>query len=286
MPFTTDGSSHRGGISNEKGIVAFLNANTDSPISAMFGSSSPRFEHRGGTQTKTDAVCINGTDPERTISIKNHKQGTFDWLNSTSALPTYIHNAIKTDLQAMKTEHAAGTASLAAIRPRIANTLNVHLHSFTGEFIRAILQNIYSQYSDSIMIHDVKHGDLVGFLKEGNLPELATFPDCAYFLKPTPRAKTSAQIWRKNVESQEETNTHLRIRLVLNNGATALLGLSSSNSCSVPCIKIQQDDVAGFIRAIANPVHQPYTPVSNTETNAETGSADEEQLIASPEIRA
>lgn len=283
MPFTTDGSAHRGGINNEKGIVAFLNANPTSPVCALFGGDTVglRFEHRGGTQTKTDAVCINGTDPEKTISIKNHKLGTFDWLNSTSALPTDIHNCIKTELAAMKIEHAAGSASLAAIRSRVADTLNIHLRSFQSEFIRTILQNIHAQYSDAIMIHDVKNSDLVCFLKEGNLAELATFTECAYFLKPTPRAKTSAQIWRKNIESQDETNTHLRIRLVLNNGVTALLGLSSSNSCSVPCIKIQQDNVAGFIRDITHPVHQHYLPVAATN-----GGSELDDSITSPAIRA
>ena len=54
------------------------------------------------------------------------------------------------------------------------------------------------------------------------------------------RGKTSAKIILKNSKG-DEIDHNLRIRLVLNNGVGALIGLSKSNSNSAPVIKIQQD---------------------------------------------
>ena len=65
--------------------------------------------------------------------------------------------------------------------------------------------------------------------------------DCDY--KPIlvfGRGKTSAKIIFKN-NTGDEIDHNLRIRLMLNNGVGALLGLSSSNKNSTATIKIQQD---------------------------------------------
>jgi len=67
-----------------------------------------------------------------------------------------------------------------------------------------------------------------------------------FILKSGQRARQSRQIWIKSSDGSE-INTNLRIRLVLNNGITALLGSSEKNKVSVPCLKIQQDKVDTFI---------------------------------------
>ena len=56
-----------------------------------------------------------------------------------------------------------------------------------------------------------------------------------------------------------EVNTNLRIRLVLNNGVNALLGQSSSNKTSVPCLKIQQDRVNLLMNGIVDPIIDDIT---------------------------
>ena len=71
-------------------------------------------------------------------------------------------------------------------------------------------------------------------------------PD-GYILKSSSRAKTSRQIWIRSSDGCEEINTNLRIRLVLNNGITALLGKSKANKSSCASLKIQQDNVDTFI---------------------------------------
>jgi hypothetical protein len=263
MPFRIDGTSHSGGVSNEKAIVRHLNETAATPIHQLFGASADmRMEHRGGTQTKTDAVMIvDGV--EKTISIKNHKEGTFDWLNSTSALDRDTYRSIIDQLNGFKESYRTGDKTLAQIRTAISDHLNTVLRQFSSEFIVGLLKNVHEAYSDAVMIHDVAKKELVCFLKEGNLKELQTMENSTYFLKPTPRAKTSAQIWRRCNSTGVETNTDLRIRLVLNNGVTALLGESASNKTSVPCVKLQQDKVKEFILAAHNCVHYHYVPSSS-----------------------
>ena len=280
MPFITNGSVHFIGIHNEKSIVQYLQNTIPSisPIRSLFmthfGSDCGelRFEHRGGTQTKTDAVALNQSNQEATISIKNHKLGTFDWLNSSNALNRDTYRTIQLELAELKTEFTVGAKTLPQIRTSVASVLNTHLLRFTNYFIKSLLSSIYAQYSDSVLIHDVANKELVCFMKEGNLLELRTFADFTYFLKST-RAKTSAQIWRSHNETGVEINTDLRIRLVLNNGITALLGTSSSNHSSVPCIKIQQDNVKKFILS-SNAVHEPYIGIPHTTSIIDDGAVN------------
>ena len=62
------------------------------------------------------------------------------------------------------------------------------------------------------------------------------------------RAKESRQVWRE--KDGLGVNTHLRLRLVTNNGVTALLGLSNANKNSILTLKIQQDAVATLLAAV------------------------------------
>ena len=46
----------------------------------------------------------------------------------------------------------------------------------------------------------------------------------------------------------------IRIRVVDNNGITALIGKSKSNPSSIACIKIQQDNVGTLIKSLENKI--------------------------------
>ena len=83
-------------------------------------------------------------------------------------------------------------------------------------------------------------------------------PNRIYYLKHKP-GTTSAQIMYRQTDNVDlsvgpgsEYNTQLRVRLVLNNGVGAFLGLSTKNKYSVPCIKIQQDGVDALLDGITN----------------------------------
>jgi hypothetical protein len=122
-------------------------------------------------------------------------------------------------------------------------------------FISDIINTIYQKYTDGILIHNEKEQSLIYFEKK-ELRELQVFDDYTYLLKHQ-QGTCSAQIMRKN--ENEEINTFLRIRFVLNNGVNALVGTSSKNKTSVPCLKIQQDRVDEFLNIIKNKIIEKIT---------------------------
>jgi hypothetical protein len=92
-----------------------------------------------------------------------------------------------------------------------------------------------------------------------------------YILKSS-RALTSKQIFisyntdnnvnndNNNSESinNVEKTTNLRVRLVLNNGCKTLFEGANSKKKSIPCIKIQQENVKKFIANCSNKIVNPY----------------------------
>ena len=261
MPFTTDGRVHHSGIANEKAICEFLNSRS-AAIKATICPPDARVEHRGGTDQKADAEVVSAAG-NKTISIKHHKTGTFDWLNSTAALSDASKTHLQANLRTICEKFSTSTktdADIATARRTCDDLFAAHLREMPSEQIRALLSGCYEKNTDYVIITDVAKSELVAFDRLKNLPELRTLEGWTYFMKSSPRAKTSAQIWRRAADGTE-VNTRLRVRLVLNNGVTALLGLSTSNKSSSPCIKIQQDNVAGFIASLVEPVRETYVEV-------------------------
>ena len=124
-------------------------------------------------------------------------------------------------------------------------------------FIQAILTSIYQKYTDGIIIHLEKEEILVYFEKK-ELKELQGYNETFSYSLKYKEGNCSASIIRTNINTLEEINTNLRMRLVLNNGVNALVGTSSKNKCSVPCIKIQQDQVDIFLHSIENKKIEKY----------------------------
>jgi hypothetical protein len=258
--FKTDGSTHFSGIKNEHNLVEFLNKNDSIIGNHLRPSTDYLVKHKGGTQCKADALVINTSDsniPSFSLSIKNHKTGTFDWLNSTKGFPNELSSFLKERTKEIKTnysQHQNLDITREEVDTLFSNTLS-QLKNNDG-FIREILDSIYQKYTDGILINCEKEQKLVYFEKK-ELKELQGVPGSQYFLKHKP-GTCSANIIRSAINSKEgekeEINTYLRIRLVLNNGVNALVGTSLNNKTSVPCIKIQQDNVEEFLNSIENKI--------------------------------
>lgn len=259
MPFTTDGRVHYSGILNEKAVCEFIRTRSTTLRSFLCGATET-IEHRGGTHTKADAEIVGG-DRCRGVSIKHHKTGTFDWLNSSAEIPASIKEVLSRGLNEIKATYAASAktpADVATARSRCNDLLGAQLRAMSSDTIRGILSKCFSLYPEYVLITDVAKQEFIVFESKKNMQELACVsPGCTYLLKSSPRAKTSAQIWRRGADGTE-VNTHLRLRLVLNNGVNALLGESAANPTSLPCLKIQQDAVAQFIGTLVDPVRESY----------------------------
>lgn len=278
MVFTTDGSVHHTGINNEKKIVDHICASLANPIQSKsaccerfqsdFSGAISSCVHQGGTKTKADAYLISSEDEKIPISLKDHKSGTFDWLNSSrpfledSEANEDLKTALTVAKESCEVKGADKDAMVPEMRKTVEEILHTRLHLFSSDEIKSILGEIYEKYPIYTMITNHATEEFLLFSKLDNFQELYAYGDWEYFLKRT-RAKTSAQIWRRKSDGGKEVNTNLRLRVVLNNGVTALMGLSKANKSSHPCLKIQQDNVdKTFIPALQNVTREKFTPES------------------------
>ena len=262
--FKKDGSTHHSGIKNERSVIDFLNTDASIIGKHLRPTNAHMIQHKGGTQTKADAVVVSSliTDQEFSLSIKNHKNGTFDWLNSTKGFPEDIQTFLKETTKDIKTSYLEHQ-SIDITRLEVDKMFSTALSKLreNDRFLRDIIYTIFHKYPDGILIHHEKENQLIYFEKK-ELKELQGFDDFCYFLKHKDGA-SSAQIMRILREKKEENqpcSTYLRIRLVLNNGVNALVGTSTKNKTSVPCLKIQQDNVEVFLNALENKKIEKYNP--------------------------
>ena len=257
MPYKTGGETHHGGISNEKELVDLLNSDPEININTYIQSQAssqdiPRWRHLGGTTQKADCDVAIG-EHCFAMSIKNHENtGTFDWIN-TSKLEEFnesLGQSVKTAVDQFKTANY-GKEITSNMRNQLADIFNSEFDRITSEQIKTLLHTLYIKYPEYVLINNRQDRRLIMYPKENNFAEFVEYPDSEYFLK-TSRAKTSRMIFRR--KNGIETNTDLRLRLVLNNGLGALIGKSEKNKCSIPCLKIQQDKVGTLISKLVNTI--------------------------------
>lgn len=264
--FKKDGSTHYSGIKNEHNIVLWLNQ--EESLIGKHLRPTPDFvvKHKGGTQCKADAIVINSLDNSvvtTTLSIKNHKTGTFDWLNSTKGFPEDVSTFLKERTKEIKANYLLYN-NLDTSREEIETMFSSTLADLKSNhcFIQSILVSIYQKYTDGILVNIEKEQTLVYFEKK-ELKELQGFDDSFHYSLRHKPGTCSASIIRTNSNTLEEINTNLRVRLVLNNGVNALVGTSLKNKCSVPCIKIQQDNVDVFLQNIENKKIEKYNSINS-----------------------
>lgn len=259
MPFPCKGENHENGVKNEKDIVILLNNDPNNDITKHLSEkcSSPvvSFNHEGGTKQKMDASCLHENGITTGLSIKNHKKGTFDYHNTSKG----VSQELKSEIEDFK-KHNLDTPipKKGGIRNDLNNIFSNYLDKLTSEEISKLLSNLVGleKNTEHIIVNDQKTKQLIMF-HESNLDKYCKLdPDDTYILKKS-RAKTSRQIWIKKADGSE-INTNLRIRLLLNNGITALLGKSDKNKTSIPCLKIQQDKVDTFIKECTGKVIVKY----------------------------
>jgi hypothetical protein len=248
MPFPNKGQNHINGIKNEKDIVHYLNEHPDNPITKNLEKknmdSIKEWKHEGGTKQKKDASFKFDSGKTGGISIKNHDNGTFDYENTTKGVPEDFKKKI---IDFKYKNMGKSIPNKGGIRDELDNIFSLRLDNMSSDEITEILDNAYQKEESTqhIIINDKKMNRLI-LLNKSNLDLYFNSNNRHNFILKSTRAKTSRQIWIKSANGNE-INTNLRIRLHLNNGITALLGKSKANNRSVPCLKIQQDNVDGFI---------------------------------------
>jgi len=261
MPYSNTGAVHLSGIENEKNLVSLLNTdismNINQHILSRVHSTEPimpKWSHLGGTQQKADCDVKIG-DMCYDVSIKDHAKssGTFDWLN-TSKLKDFnpeIADVIKPRVAEFKEKHKGTEEVSKEMRSEMEDVFNNAFQHITSDQIKTLFHALYTKYPQYVLVNDVEKHHVIMYHKENNFKEFVGYNDWEYYLKKS-RAKTSRMVWRR--KDGVEENTNLRIRLVLNNGVNALLGLSAKNKTSIPCLKIQQDRVGILLKNLIDPI--------------------------------
>lgn len=243
MPYVTNGSVHHTGVHTEHSLVDQLTACVPERLAAAYPEQPLTFAHRGGTRAVEDIAILGPEGRVGGISVKHHAgSGTFDYIN-TSKVAELLPAAeeVSRELGALRTTYRGQADALPTARSQV----RALIHRLWVEFpIRSLLRRIHERNPEWVAVvspsglHLMSHDDL---------KELSYYPydeKTTYELRGM--AQGSRQIWR--ITDGVAVNTHLRVRLVLNNGVGALLGLSASNKSSVLTLKIQQDNVRGLLR--------------------------------------
>jgi hypothetical protein len=250
MPYPIDGSNHWIGIKNEKNVVDYMNKNSQCEINNIISNGNNTiWVHKGGTKEKADAiVCFS--ENSKSVSIKNHSSGSFDWINTTK-IPLDT-NFVKKELQNFRGKYFKIPIT-PNIRRECGNIMTQLFLQLTSEKIKNILIQFQKTYCDWSIVNYKKKKQLFLIDKKSIFPDF--IEDSQYILKGN--ALGSRVIWRQDKDGTEK-NLNLRIRFVLNNGLGALLGLSEKNSNSSLSMKLQQDKVIQWLNKIPNKIIHGY----------------------------
>lgn len=269
MGYKTDGSSHQCGVKNETDICQYLNGNaTIDPLKFkelynVSVDSKMSFEHRGGTTSVSDMDIYENDTLKDGSSIKNHKTGTYDYINSSAAmnlLPKEMNDELKQMLNNIRVKYfKCGPEEKKVCRKELSEQINSCIDKISSDTLKKLLNYIDNRNPGIVIINNCETQCLKVY-KSDQFKELSEYPkpesECEYFLKKKRNAKNSRSIFRKTPDGKE-IDTNLRFRITLNNGISALLGLSNSNNNSVLSIKIQQDNVNKLLSSI-----EPYSSCS------------------------
>lgn len=248
MPFVTTGRVHHDGVQNEHTVVDLLTANVPPCLQAAYPGSALTFVHRGGTQKVDDVEIYTGDLKVSGISVKHHgSSGTFDHINTSKvseSLPAA--DGLRARIAELRTLHLGDAAAVPRVRQIVRDGVRELWATMTSDQIRTLLQRVNARSSEWMCI---KTSAGLTTANHAALTELSVHPydpETRYELRGE---SDSRQIWRST--GGVAVNANLRLRLVLNNGVKALLGLSPTNKSSILTVKLQQDNVKALLAALA-----------------------------------
>ena len=159
MPFPNKGENHSNGIKNEKDIVNHLNSNPENSItkhlSESCGSKIISFKHEGGTKQKMDASYSLDCGKKKGLSIKHHKNGTFDWVNTTKGVPPDLKSEIT---EFKKKNYNTPIPKKGGLRDECNDIFSNYLDKLSNENISELLSKIKGaeENTDYIIINVTK----------------------------------------------------------------------------------------------------------------------------------
>ena len=276
--YSTDGTSHRSGVSNEKQCIKYFNLSNSNPIKKFLQQDNDveqlTLVHVGGTKTIVDASCSENPEIKLSMKLKKTLNGSFDLMNKSSLISEkhkqqlkQVQKSYRDKVNAIKTDDPNWNSCinqwLKELREEvdkiIENIFKQHFRS--SENIRQLLEATKEHCNDAQYLYlNVLPNNTIYLIQEEELEKIfgTQEKDTEYSL-PVPKKKLqkSFSILKKTSTSSEQgdVNIGFRIRIALNNGIGCLLGVkkkddntyrkiqqTDKNKTSILCIKIQVDD--------------------------------------------
>ena len=258
MPYNTNGEVHYAGVANEDDTAILCNniSTMLSNIQEDYPGKRLTFIREGGTRTVSD-MGIYADDVRVTGgSAKLHRSGTFDHVNTSKVLDYLPCESLQKMLVDLRIKHFKDQSAVSRVRTEINNATNTMLNTMTSDGIRRLLIALDERTPKWMFVCEPKEMSVFRHSEMREVSEFPKDPSWTYVLKSSRGAKQSRQIWRE--KDGLSVNTNLRVRLVLNNGVNALLGLSKPkensekkpNKNAILTIKIQQDAVATLLASV------------------------------------
>jgi hypothetical protein len=276
MAFLCDGTNHKTGISNEEYITDILNGGFLNKLVPIENKKIFAI-HLGGTGSKSDIGVIetkfSNLEPDElkakiktgeipvivSISVKKkdkERSGTFDWNNSTTWVTQNIDSPNLTALKAVyaKSRYMRGTLTESARQNQkdsfnrdIKDACDKTLTQMDSDTLRELIhtQMLLPNKEEMVIVRCLDTGKIYYFPFSAHpMYKYISDPKNSFFLtKKRASAKGSQTIMVKNTGDASKTiDTGVRIRVHSNNGASAMLGISTTNKDSMFCVKFQQDN--------------------------------------------
>jgi len=247
MPYNITGEVHHAGVANEGHTVNICNSSIPSNLQDNYPGQTLSFRKEGGTQQVSDMGIYANDVRVAGGSDKLHRNGTFDHVN-TSKVNDYLpcESLIKR-IDELRTTHRGDASAVNTVKAAIKDATHETWNGMTSEGIRKLLTTVNERTPEWIFVREKTE---LSVFPHSEMRELSEFPRDTTWLYSlrSGRAKESRQVWRE--KDGIAVNTHLRLRLVTNNGVSALLGLSTANKNSILTLKIQQDAVSTLLASV------------------------------------
>ena len=244
--YNTTGEVHHAGVANEGHTVDLCNSTPPSNIQDEY-LGKLTFRKEGGTHQVSDMGIYADDVRVAGGSDKLHRSGTFDHVNTSKVLDYIPCEALIKTIDDLRTAHRGDASAVEKVRTAIKDATNTTWDTMTSDGIRKLLLAVNERTPEWMFVREATEMSVFRHEEMRELSEFPKDPSWTYVLKAG-RAKESRQVWRE--KDGLGVNTHLRLRLVTNNGVTALLGLSNANKNSILTLKIQQDAVATLLAAV------------------------------------
>ena len=262
MSFPSDGTNHHNAIKNEKNTKEYLQENAYK-IYPCFKKGKYTVEGKGGTKYKADNIIYGENGDVINISDKQKKKGlgvgSYDYTNTSVPINELLNAKSESvsKIQSIKDRVAKDRNLPIEERKKFVESYRILVTEASNSFLNGLSPNEITYLIKQYLIEPNKEMEM--FITDNKTDKRYTFAFTKHSVVklietgfiPSINIKAGKMsgkiIFTKNNQKED---VGLRIRCHTNNGVSALLGVSNSNTNSQFVLKFQQDHVSKLLDTI------------------------------------